>query len=81
MKAKITDISTPKNKARVLRKEILKTKLRLFGAYARRDTSKIGLKLIEAKWAIVNKRHEWRIAKHEKRIAEIEKSLENEERG
>lgn len=78
---KITNISTPKDKVRVLRKLILKTKLRLFGAYARRDTAKIVLKLVETKWAIANKQHERRIAKHEKRIAEIEKSLENEERG
>ena len=80
-RSNITDISTPEAKARMLRKMILKTKLRLFGAYARRDTAKIGLKLIEKKRAIVNKRNERRIAKHENRIAEIEKSLENEERG
>ena len=78
---KITDISTPKGKVRVLRKLILKTKLRLFGAYARREYAKIGLKQVETKWAIVNKRNERRIAKHEKRIEEIEKSLEEEERG
>ena len=78
---KIVDISTPQQKKRVILAILFKLHLRLFGAYIRRDTVKIGLKLIETKWAIVNNRHERRMAKHEKRIAEIEKSLENEERG
>lgn len=80
-RSNITDISTPKDKARILRKMILKAKLRLFGAYARRDITKIGLKLAETKWAIVNKRHERRMAKHEKRIAEIEKALQEAGQG
>ena len=78
---KIIDISTPQAKIQAVRRLLRRARLRLWWAYIRRDTAKNGLKLIEAKWAIVNKRHEWRIAKHEKRIAEIEKSLENEERG
>lgn len=80
-RSNITDISTPEAKARMLRKLILKAKLRLFGAYARRDAAKIGLKLIEEKWAIVDKRHERRMAKHEKRIAEIEKALQEAGQG
>ena len=52
MKAKITDISTPKDKVRVLRNLIFKTKFRLVGAYARRDIAKAALKY-----------HEWRIKK------------------
>lgn len=52
MKQTVIDISTPEKKARVLRKEILKTKLRLFGAYARRDIAKAAIKY-----------HEWRIKK------------------
>ena len=51
-RAKVIDISTPGNNARVLRKEILKTKLRLFGAYARRDIAKAAIRY-----------HEWRIKK------------------
>ena len=51
-RSNITDISTPKNKVRVLRKLILKTKFRLFGAYARRDIAKAAIKY-----------HEWRIKK------------------
>lgn len=78
---KITDISTPKAKIRAVRRLIRKTRLRLWWAYVRRDTAKIGLKLVETKWSIVNRRHERRMAKHEKRIAEIEKSFDVEERG
>lgn len=80
-RSNITDISTPEAKVRVLRWLILKTKLRLFGAYARREYAKVGLKLIKEKWAIVNKRHERRVAKHEKRIAEIEKALQEARQG
>ena len=51
-RSNITDISTPKDKARILRKMILKAKLRLFGAYARREYAKVAIKY-----------HEWRIKK------------------
>lgn len=81
MSCKITDISTPQARKRAVRRLMRKERLRLWWAYARRDTAKIGLKLVEAKWTMLDKRHDRRMAKHEKRIAEIEKSLENEERG
>ena len=78
---KIVDISTPQAKKRAVRRLLRRARLRLWLVYIRRDTAKIGLKLVEAKWAIVNKRHERRMAKHEKRIEEIENALQEAGQG